>query len=68
MRCVGPVTAEGRLHPAARSCSARVRSLSFGRKRIAAKAPLSPLLSSDDVRLFLNSYAVGLIFIAVLIA
>lgn len=69
MRWERSVIAAGRLeHPLARSCSARVNALSFGRKAAVGAHPRSPLLSGNDVRLFLTTFAAGFIFVGVLIA
>lgn len=72
MRSVRSVIAGEKLkHSFARSCSgrgSRVDALSFGRKPTGTGEPQRPLLSSDDVRLFLTTFAAGFIFVGVLIA
>jgi hypothetical protein len=62
------IAAEKLGHPSARGCSARAHAPSFGRKVTAVEEPRRPLLSSDDVRLFLTTFAAGFIFVGVLIA
>jgi hypothetical protein len=78
MRWARSTIASGKLeHSLARSCCAsasRVDALRFGRKgassaKDAATAEArSPLLSSDDLRLFFTTFATGFIFVGVLIA
>lgn len=72
MRSARSVISAGKLeHCIARSRSARgnrADALSFGRKPVTGYEPQHSLLSSDDVRLFLTTFAAGFIFVGVLIA